>query len=219
MIISYFHYFELLSFIFSIVFYQNLKEKKIEAFALFLGLTVVTELLASNWLPLTGIYRNDVIYNIYWLISFPIQLYIYYRVLNLSPNSKKAFIAFSTVLTIASLVNFFFFQGIFIFNTYSFIFFQLVIIFFSVLILFQIVTEEDDDINFLSSPYFWIFGSGLLFSLGSLIIIGLRQFILVYNLTINGKHIYQVLMPILIVILYSSYSYGFYLCKKQMKKL
>lgn len=218
MVFHYYHYIELLSFVLSVVLFSALKEKRLEGYALFLGITIITEVTASNWLNWTGNIRNDIIYNIYWTLSNPVQLYIFYRVLSPLKKSLNAFKIFCFIVIALSLINLLFIQGIFLANTYTFILFGLINIFFSVMILFQLVTNENININFLKSPYFWVFGALLLFSLGALIIIGLRQFIILYDLTINGKHIYKVLMPILIVILYSSYSYGFYLCKKQTRK-
>jgi hypothetical protein len=216
MTIDYFFIFELVSFIFSMVFYKSLKEKRLKAFLPFLALTIFTELLALNWHIWSP--RNDIVYNVYLLISYPFQLFIFKSVLPFSKKQNLIFNIFSFILMLAATLSTLFLTGIFLFNNYYYMLIQLVNIFFSVLILFNIVTNDERDYSLWQNPYFWIFGACLLFGLGSLTVVGLRQLILSYNLTINGKHIYQVIMPFLIVILYSSYSYGFYLCKKQVTK-
>ncbi|MBU0695360.1 MAG: hypothetical protein KKE39_02380 [Bacteroidetes bacterium] len=216
MTVQYHHFFELLSFILSIVFYQSLKEKKLEAFAPFLGITVVVEVLAANWHIWSP--RNDILYNIYLLISYPFQLAVFKNVLQLNQKQKLIFNIFSFLFILVAAFSIIFLTGIFTFNNYYYMSIQLVNICFSVLILFKIVTNDDKDYSLLKNPYFWIFGACFLFGLGSLSVVSLRQLILNYNLMINGKHIYQVIMPFLIVILYTSYSYGFYLCKKQVTK-
>lgn len=214
--IQYYHFFELLSFILSIVYYTSLKEKNLNWLAPFLGLTIITELIASNWILISS--RNDIIYNIYMLISYPFQLLVFKNVLKFNKKQNQIFNVFSIIFLISTTLSTLLFTGIFIFNNYFYMLIQLVNICFSVIILFKIVTNDEKDNSLWQNPYFWIFGACLLFGLGSLTVVGLRQLILSYNLTINGKHIYQVIMPFLILILYSSYSYGFYLCKKQVTK-
>ena len=216
MTVHYHHFFELSSLLLSIVFYKSLKEKKLGAFVPFLGITLIVELLASNWHLWNP--RNDIVYNVYLLISYPFQLAVFKSVLQLNKRHNLLFNIFSLIVMLIATSSTIFLTGIFIFNNYYYMLIQLINICFSVLILFKIVTNDDRDFSLWQNPYFWIFGACLLFGLGSLTVVGLRQLILSYNLTMNGKHIYQVIMPFLIVILYSSYSYGFYLCKKQVTK-
>lgn len=218
MIVHYYHFFELLSLILSIVFYPYLKKRRLEAYSLLLLFTVIVEILASNWKFWTGLGRNDIVYNIFFLISFPVQFYIFYRMLNLEPIAKVIFKIFCGLVLILAFINCFLFQGLFVFNNYSFVLNQLINIFFSVMILFKLAVRDNMDVNFLKEPYFWICGGTLLFSLGALVVIGLREFIILYDLQINGTRVYRYLMPVLCVVLYSCYSYGFFLCKKQMMK-
>lgn len=209
-------FFELSSFIFSMVFYQSLKEKNLQAFAPFLGITFVVELIAIYthiWTP-----RNDFLYNIYLLISYPIQLEVFKQALQLNDRQKRIFYISEVTFMVMATLSVFFITGIFIFNNYYFIAIQIINICFSVLILFKIVTNDERNYSLVKDPYFWIFGACFLFALGSLTVVSLRQLILNYDLTINGKHIYKVIMPVLIVVLYSSYSFGFYLCKKETTK-
>ncbi|MEO5909987.1 MAG: hypothetical protein ABIP95_03820 [Pelobium sp.] len=189
-----------------------------EAYSFLLLLTVVVEILASNWKLWTGLGRNDIVYNIFFLVSFPVQFYIFYRMLNLEAIAKVIFKVFSALVLILAFINCFLFQGLFEFNNYSFVLNQLINIFFSVMILFKLAVRDDIDVNFLKEPYFWICGGTLLFSLGALVVIGLREFTILYDLQINGTRVYRYLMPVLCVVLYSCYSYGFFLCKKQTMK-
>nr|MBC7611546.1 hypothetical protein [Pseudopedobacter sp.] len=193
-----------------------MKEKKLEAFAPFLGITLIVEILASNWQLWSQ--RNDIVYNIYLLISYPFQLAVFKNVLQLNKRQNFLFNIFSLIFMLIATSSTIFLTGIFIFNNYYYMLIQLINICFSVLILFKIVTNDEKDYSLWKNPYFWVFGACFLFGLGSLTVVSLRQFIILYDLTINGKHIYQVIMPFLIVILYSSYSYGFYLCKKRETK-
>jgi ABC-type dipeptide/oligopeptide/nickel transport system permease component len=66
-------------------------------------------------------------------------------------------------------------------------------------------------------PYFWTAAGLLIFSLGTLVVLGMNQFIRINNLTIVNKALYRTIMPVLNVILYSSYSYAFYLCARMKK--
>ncbi len=216
--LNYYHFFEVLSLACSLAFYKGLKQKGIAAYLPFLFITVVVEITASNWFYWTGNVRNDIVYNIYFLFITPIQLYLFYSMLRIGGASKLIFLVFSTLTYLFVLINFFFLQKMNLFNNYSFILYEITNIFFCSIILFKLCFKDEAEVNFLKEPFFWICGGNLLFSLGSLVIILLREFILLYDLKLNGKHIYQVLIPYLIVILYSAYSYGFYLCKQQMMK-
>lgn len=112
------------------------------------------------------------------------------------------------------LIDFYFLQGVSMFNTYSLILIMLLNIVFSVLILVNFFLFDERTIDFLKHPYLWINSGILIFSLGTLVVLGLQHYIEANKIVIGNKNAYRQIMPILNVILYSAYSYAFLLCHR-----
>ena len=112
------------------------------------------------------------------------------------------------------LLNIFFIQGADHFDTYSLILTEFVTTLLSLLVLVKLFKEDDFSIMLYQHPYFWISGATLIFSVSTLVILGLQQYIEAQHLQYDGKNIYRVLTPIMNVVLYVSYSYAFFLCNK-----
>ncbi|MDP4350126.1 hypothetical protein QSG17_25090, partial [Escherichia coli] len=74
---------------------------------------------------------------------------------------------------------------------------------------------DDSKVGRLSGePHFWFSAGFLIFSIGAVVLFGLRPYIQEHNLKINGWMLYQFIIPILNVVLYSCYCIAFYLCSK-----
>ncbi len=129
MTVNYYQFFELLSLLLSIVFYESLKEKKLGAFVPFLAITLIVELLASNWHLWNP--RNDIVYNVYLLISYPFQLVVFKSVLQLNKRQNLLFNIFSLIFMFIATFSTIFLTGIFIFNNYYYMLIQLINICFS----------------------------------------------------------------------------------------
>ena len=117
------------------------------------------------------------------------------------------------------LSNFFFLQGPIKFDNFSFVMIEFVKGLLSLMVITKLLREDNYDISISGNPYFWISGGTLIFSIGSIVLLGPQQFILFYKIQIAGLSIYQIILPLLSVILYPSYCYAFYLCKKLTNKL
>lgn len=213
--IPYFIYFQYLALFSAIFYYRSLKIYRAGALLPLLILVCAIE-TSSVVLKHFGFTNNHYLYNLYSLTCTPLYFYLFYYFLNI--QSKFRNIYFYTGLSVSILLtyNFFFFEGIFMFNTLSIILMQFCTILLSVFLLFKLAESEN---YFILSrhPYFWIAAGLLIFSLGTLVVLGMNQYIRIHNLTIVNKSLYRTIMPVLNVILYSSYSYAFYLCA-QMKK-
>ncbi len=213
--ISYFIYFQYLALFSAFFYYRSLKIYKAGAMLPLLLIVCIIE-TASAILKYFGYTNNHYLYNFYILTCTPLYFYFFFHFLNINPGYRKVY--FYTCLSISLLlvINFFFFEGVFIFNTLSIIFMQFCTILLSVFLLFRLAISEN---HFILSrhPYFWIAAGLLIFSLGTLVVLGMNQYIRIHNLTIMNKNLYRTIMPVLNVMLYSSYSYAFYLCA-QMKK-
>lgn len=213
--IPYFLYFQYFALFSAIIYYKSLKTFKAGAMLPLLILVCIIETLSAIFKNIE-ISSNHYLYNLFIVLCTPLYFYLFYYFLNIKPRFRKVY--FFTCLSISVLLifNFLFFEGIFIFNTLSIIFMQFCTILLSVFLLFRLAVSEN---YFILSrhPYFWIAAGLLIFSLGTLVVLGMSQYIRIHNLTIVNKTLYRTIMPVLNVILYSSYSYAFYLCA-QMKK-
>ncbi len=213
--ILYHQYFQLLSLITCFIFYRDLKKYKIGAFLPLSILVCIVEMCGSN-IHYWGLKSNYFLGNIYVLVSTVLYLIIFYRILNFNYKTGWVYKMVSFLIMIPFLYNYFFFQGPLQLNTLSISFQQLITILLSCTLLFRFSTNENYFIIW-NEPYFWIAAGLLIFSLGALVVMGMNQYILINNLTIKNKTLYHIIMPILNVILYSSYAYAFYLCKPKKK--
>ena len=154
------------------------------------------------------------VYDYYLIISFPVTYYIFYKMLDYTSWIRIIFFSLGFLVLAFLLLNIFFIQGIYEFNTYSFILTGLVTAIISLLVLVKLFKEDDFSLMLYQHPYFWISGATLIFSVSTLVILGLQQYIEAQHLQYDGKNIYRVLTPIMNVVLYVSYSYAFFLCNK-----
>lgn len=213
--IDYYEYFQLFSLISCIIFYKDVRKYKIGAFLPLCILVCMVELLGSNT-KFFGWASNHFLENIYLMFSTPLYFYIFYKTLDLSKKIRALYIIIALVYTLFSLYNYFFFQGTAYLNTLTVTIQQLITILLSCALLFQLATNEKYFV-LSKEPYFWIAAGLLIFSLGTLVVIGMYQYIRINNLTIKNRSLYNVIMPVLNIVLYSAYTYAFYLCKPKKK--
>jgi magnesium-transporting ATPase (P-type) len=183
---------------------------------LFLSIFIcLIELVGSN-IALLGYKSNYHTSNLYVFVSSFSYLYIYYKILNLRDEAARAYKITGAVVMLVLLYNYLFFEGPFRLNSIGVVIEQLITIMLSCTLLFRIAISEKYFIVW-KEPYFWIAAGLLIFSLGTLVVFGFLQYIRINHLTIKNKSLYAVIMPVLNVILYSAYTYAFYLCKPKKK--
>ena len=180
-----------------------------------LSVVCIIEFISANRL-LFNLKTNYLIYNLYLLISTPVYFYLFYFLINIEDKFRRPYITVATLISFLFLLDFLFLEGPKNFMTISIIFQQFFFILLSCFLLFKMAVSRHYFILH-KHPYFWIAAGLLIFSLGTLVVLGMNQFIRVNNITLANKHLYGTIMPVLNVLLYSSYSYAFYLCV-QMKK-
>src|ERR1700742_1726661 len=206
-------YFQILSLLLSIVYSRGLRKFKIALFIPLLLIVCVTEFIGIN-MAYFGWKNNYLLYDWYLIISFPITYYIFYRMLEYSGWIRIIFFSLGSLVLIFFLLNIFFLQGAGRFNTNTLILTEFVTALLSLLVLVKLFKEDDFSIMLYQHPYFWISGATLIFSVSTLVILGLQQYIEAQQLQYDGKNIYRILTPIMNVVLYVSYSYAFFLCNK-----
>jgi hypothetical protein len=210
-------YLQLFSLLLAVLYNKGLKQFKLTAFIPLLIIVCITEFIGSNK-AYFGWKTNYLVYDIYMIVSFPVTYYIFQKMLSYNGGLKTAYYYIGVLIWMFFLTNLFFIQGLQSFNTYSLILTEFVFIMISLFVLMRLFKDDDFNIMLYNHPYFWISGGTLIFSIGTLIILGLQQIIVKNNLQIDGKYIYRILLAILNVALYASYSYAFYLCRKLTSK-
>ncbi len=212
--LPFYQYIQIVSFLLAIVFYKGLKQFHLLSFIPFLFIVSAIE-VSAYLLQLKGV-KNAFTYNFYVLLSPLFYMYFFYIVLKLTNITKIVYIFIVVLQNLVIILNYLFIQGIKSFNNYSYVLLSISCCVFSIISLYRISIVTNDEYK-KQMPYIIILSATLLFFLGSLIILGLYQFIIFKNLTIGGLHLYSILMPALNVIMYGSYSYAFYLCHKLTK--
>jgi hypothetical protein len=206
--IEFFQYFELLSLLLAIICYRGLSQFSLLAFIPLLIIINALEIIGVN---ISG--PNYYIYNILILLQTPIFFFLYSKMLVLRGKEVLVFrIVF--VLTISFiLLNFFFWQGKGKFTNYSLVLVHLLNIVFSCLVILRLYMLETRDTVLIESPYFWINAANMLFGIVLLLLLGLQDYIIKNNISIGKDSLYHYILPIATIVLYSSYSYAFVLCR------
>jgi hypothetical protein len=212
--IAWFEYFQLFCLCTAIYCWKALKDCSLIAFIPLLIVVNLTEIMGTN-VRAFGWSSNYIIYNIYMLVSTPFFFYLSGKMLFLT--KKEAIIYFIVCILSMLLViaNFLFIQGMTQFNTYSLGLIDLMLIVFSGFCLVRLTVFDQEEINFLKEPYFWINSLNLLFSLITLVLLGLQYYILINHIEIANKSLYSAILPAINAIVYAGYSYAFILCRTQ----
>lgn len=211
MILYYYQYFQIASVLSGLFFLRWLRLEKMLFFLLLCTVGTVVDISSIVVMHL-GYTTNHFVLNYYPLLSIPLVFLAHYRHLNLSQRHRIVYIIIALMATAAGLLNFFFWEGmtgLTIFSQISYYFFSILL---SCTLLFKMAMREDYFI-FTSEPVFWTCAGLLIFSLGALVVMGMSQFIRMNDLTLHNKKLYNLIMPILNVILYGSFTYAFIQCR------
>lgn len=207
-----FQFAQLISLCFAIWFYRNLKGWAIAAFLPLLILIFLIEIIGNNFQAFNWP-NNYFIYDLYLLLSTPLWLYLFRQMLDLSGTALRIFRWIAILSMSFMFMNYFFGEGMKEFNSWSLLLLMILTIVFSCLILFRISLAESLGGSLYSHPYFWINAGNLLFALVTLVLLGLQPYIRENGIQIQRKSLYYAIIPTANIILYTCYSYGFYLCR------
>lgn len=214
----FYQYFQVLSLVMAIIFYKGLQRHKLTAFIPLLFLTIIIEIIGMNYSRL-GWEDNYFLYNIYILLLLPLQLYLFSKMLFLTGKEVTIFLIISMLGMLAVLLNYFFIEGPYAFNSQSLILLEVLNIIFSCLALFRLSFQQDRYRHLFNDPYFWINAVTFLFGLVALVLLGLQPFIRSNKIIIANKTLYHAILPAANVVLYSGYSYAFILCRAPLPPL
>lgn len=213
MIIKLFQYFQLASLLLAMICFRGLVRYSLVAFIPLLIITNIVEMVGVSYAEDEANYN---VYNLYMLLSTPLYIYLYGKMMKLRRNERYPFIGIGLLVMIFLLLNFFFWQGVKPFNTYSLILTEVVNIGFSCLILIRLAASDHVQSSLIQEPYFWINSAILLFALTMLVLLGLQQYILAHNILLGNKSLYYAIVPTVNIVLYSFFGIAFLLCQKHL---
>lgn len=167
--------------------------------------------IEKNWMT-----ENYFLANLYFVLTTPLFLYVFYQQLHMSEKQQRLYKALSLLIVAGFLYNLLLGEGFNRLNILTIVLQQFINVLLSCMLLFNMAVRDD---YFLLSrePMFWISAGILIFSLGTLVSLGMSEFIRMNRITINNKNLYRIIMPVLNIILYSSYIFGFILCTQKKK--
>jgi hypothetical protein len=210
-------YFELFSLLCAVVFARGLNSFGIGILIPLLLLDCITEIVGANY-HLFGWKDNYFVYSIYLVLSTPLALWLFGRMMGGTPVQRRRYLWACIAIQGFILLDYFFIQGPVEFDTYSFLLINTVEIILCCLVLARLAIRKDDQVGLPRDPYFWISASTLLFNLVSLILLGALKFIALNHLEIRHKNLYLAILPAANALLYTGYSYAFLLCHLQARK-
>jgi hypothetical protein len=216
--LGYFHYFEYLSLVASLVFYRGLKAYSLQLMAPLLLIVCGIETVAAYYSEL-GLPSVQGVNNLYILISPFFYFVIFYKMIRPAGNFAIAYYVVA-LLTIAFIIYDFMDSDFFKFiNTPTIVVSLTEHVILSLVVLFRLFSNESREVILLKEPYFWIAMALLIFSLVTIVTMGLHPIIYKNKVTIFGKSAYRVIMPMVCVIMYSCYSYAFFLSSRAVDKM
>jgi hypothetical protein len=210
--ITWYGYFQILSLCVAIYCRKGLKACSLQAFIPLLLVVVISELTAMNFKAF-GWQSNYIVYNFYLLLSTPFLFYLAGKMLFLT---RKESIIFNIVCILCMLLvvfNFIFIQGYTQFDSYSLSLIEIMIIVFSGLCLVRLTVFDQQELNFIKEPYFWINSLNLFFGLITLVVLSLQSYIQSNHVYIAHMTLYGAILPVVNAIVYAGYSYAFILCR------
>jgi hypothetical protein len=213
--IAWYEYFQIISLGVAIYCRKGLKACSLGAFIPLLIIVNISELIGINFRAF-GWKSNYNVYNIYLLLSTPFFFWLAGKMLFLTKKESLIYYTVCVLCMLFVIVNFLFIQGrMGQFNTYSLGLIEIMMIVFSGLCLVRLTVIDQEEMNFMREPYFWINSLNLLFGLITLVILSMQTYISQNNIEIGHKPLYSAILQPLNAIVYAGYSYAFILCRTQ----
>lgn len=214
MIFNNYQYAQVLSLLLAIACHRGLYRYRLMAFVPLLIIVNSIEFTGANykllgWIPWMN---NHAIFNLNLLLETPLRFFIIGQMLQLRHREARVFYLVCILLMLAIVYNYTSFQGMVLFNSFSVILIEVATIVGACLVLTRRVLNDDSGPSLWSDPYFWISAGMLLFALLTLAILGLQPYIFFRHVSLWGRSLYKVMMPVPNFILYFSYCYAFILC-------
>jgi hypothetical protein len=218
MTLLYFQYFQLFSLLLALLCRKGLNAFSISILIPILLVDNLSDLIGTNYRWLFHSSNNYFVYNLYYILSTPLYLYLFTIMLKGDPREHRRIFFVGLAIEVFLLANYFFIQGRMQFDSFAALLVNLTNFVFSCLVLARLAIRKEEDSHLLVDPYFWINAMILLFSLVSMIALGLQKYIALNHLQVDGKSLYFALMEAANAALYTGYSGAILLCQMQRSK-
>src|ERR1700680_4259565 len=159
--IAWYEYFQIICLCVAIYCWKELKACSLLAFIPLLVIVNIPELTGINFRAF-GWSSNYFIYNVYLLVSTPFFFYLAGKMLFLTRKEAIIFYIVCILCMVLICINYGFIQGPLQFNSYSLGLVDMLIIVFSSLCLVRLTVFDQEELNFMREPYFWINSLNLL---------------------------------------------------------
>lgn len=206
-------WFELLSFLISLVVIKKLRSSYFLIFIPFLFLVIFGEYWGTH-LKFVNHRHNGWLYNIMNLIQFSFWILLFRENIQ-HPFFKKMYLFLFFVFFLFGVTNLFFVQGIISFNNYTLIAGSAIVIFQCGVYFYQLLKIEED-INFVRLPMFWIAAGVLIFFIGTFFYFSLYSYLRKIQIQ-KGTEIFDLIILNLNIVFYSCISIGLVLVEKKNK--
>jgi len=218
MTLLYFQYFQMFSLLLAVLCRKGLNTFSIGILIPILLVDNVADFLGVNDYYIFHSTDNYFIYNIYYLVSTPLYLYLFTIMLKGDAREHRRLLFAALAIEGFLLINYFFIQGILPFDSFSAILVNLTNFVFSCLVLARLAMRKEENSPLLMDPFFWINAMILLFSIVSIVVLGLQKYIAVNHIQYDGKSLYIALSQAANAVLYTGYSGAILLCQMQRSK-
>jgi len=210
-------YSELLSAVVGSIYYAKYKQTVLKYFLFLLWYITITELIGwyGSVNDAFGFYKDGIpyrtwLYNLLRIITFSSLFYIYLKYLN-TKIFKKWIQVFAVVYVIISIINWIFWQNFLFERSESPRIIGTIFIIITILFFFIELLRSDKIVVFHRMLLFWISVGLLLFYSGTI------PFVLKWNgfMLIPGVHKLFLIVYILAIIMYLTFTFGFIWSKKE----
>lgn len=205
-------FFEYLSFVFSLIYYKGLRAYSLQLMPFFLFYICCSESLASYYVEL-GMPSTRGFLNVYYFVSAIVFYHFFYIMLRPTGKLRKVYIAVAIVSSVFFVYELFD-NDIYVINSLTLVISFLQHVVLSLLLLFKLAFDENSRDSIVKEPYFWIAVGVLIFSLVTIVTMGLQPYIYRNQIKLFGKTAYRIIIPAACVLLYSCYCYAFYLTSR-----
>ncbi len=201
------------SAIFASIQIRWLRGKGLALFVPYLWYVFAQETLMHNFhREIFGDEKNDIVYNIYRLITVLFFSIIFYR-LPVMKNVRQYIAGLTILYVVAFIITFIAIQSIFEYNSYLSLGRGFVISITGLLFLFSYFQLDNRTEGKFWSPWIWI-------TIGMVVfypVISISQIFVKYlsDENVFGIRLYNLIPQVMSIFMYSCFSYAFYLCKKR----
>jgi len=180
----------------------------LKSFCFLLGTTLIIECTAYFFVK-----KNAWMFNIFTVLEFIFYLSVYGYILN-SRKQKNWLNTFRILLLLTGIINMSFFQGLFVFNNYTYALGAIFICISVVMFYLQLLNASNPE-PLIRVPMFWISTGLLLFYACNFIFMGLLNYIIGISMPL-AKQLHTIIY-ILNIVMYPLFTIGIACSSKQTK--